>query len=176
MNWSRWGQTLEQTTLYFKLSPFLTCDKHSLGFPLDSRPFDGVWGVWDLGFVIYFLKSLNLVPLVSKSDHGNMKKKIRSTGPSFNKSHTYAIAKGAAQNIFLLNMTLNRWIFEFLTSKAPDIIAQGDLHCPELSFDVWQAIFGQKLQKINFFRLRNTWVWILASENLALDCKNEIFW
>ena len=33
-----------------------------------------------------------------------MKKKIRSTGPSFNKSHTYAIAKGAAQNIFLLNI------------------------------------------------------------------------
>ena len=85
-----------------------------------------------------------------------MKKKFRARDQVWTKSHTYAIAIGAAQNIFLLNMTLNRSIFEFLTSKAPDIIAQGDLDWPELSFDVWQAIFGQKLQKINFFRLRNT--------------------
>ena len=25
VNWPRWGQTLEQSTLYFKLEPFLTC-------------------------------------------------------------------------------------------------------------------------------------------------------
>ena len=65
-------------------------------------------------------------------------------------------------------MTLNRSIFEFLTSKAPDIIAQGDLHCPDLSFGVLQAIFGQKLEKLTFsgsetrefeFCPREIWLW-----------------
>jgi hypothetical protein len=44
-----------------------------------------------------------------------------------------------------------RSIFEFLTSKASDIIALGDLDWPDLFFDIWQAIFGQKMTNFHFF-------------------------
>ena len=40
---------------------------------------------------------------------------------------------------------------------------------------IWSHIWA-KIGKTHFFRLRNTRVWISPSENLALECENEIFW
>ena len=65
-------------------------------------------------------------------------------------------------------MSYIRWNFEILTTEASNIIGQGDLHCPDLSFGVLEAIFGQKLEKLTFsgsetrefeFRPRKIWLW-----------------
>ena len=81
--WTRWGQTLEQSTLYFKLSPFLTCDKHFLGIP---PGFSTLW--WCLrclrfGICHLLLKELEFGTPGVKIGPREHEKKIRSTGPSF---------------------------------------------------------------------------------------------
>ena len=42
VNWPRWGQTLEQSTLYLKLSPFLTCGPSCKVEKMIAEPTEGV--------------------------------------------------------------------------------------------------------------------------------------